>query len=485
MAHTRVNPSSSPDIASRVGRALAGSPAEGIVVCRPDETVLFLSEAAARLLGIPTRHAPGARIADLLASSDQPTVQLRFESALLDPGPAEFIVPRPSAADEWLEVRTLPVEGGELAFCLRDVTERERRERELRLKEQRLLAANRSLRLAHKAARAASWEWRIGKSLRWLDLAAAREMVGLPPTWTDDQEIPDWRTLIPPDDRPAFERGLQNLLRDGEASFQFRVRGGQGEEHWLEASAAVSERAPDGSPMRISGVTVNVTQDKHVQEQLRQEIAERRRAQEHQQLLVRELNHRVKNMLATVQSIARQSLRPLKDSRASRDFEDRLMALSWAYEILTRERWAGAGLREVLDRTLAPHAGEDAERISLEGPDVWLGPTQALALAMAAHELATNAVKYGALSTPQGRIAVRWSLDHSAPTPRLDLRWSERGGPRVSGSRRDGFGSKLIQTSLARELGGRAAIDFRPEGVECRISAPLPAAQPSPQGGDA
>jgi two-component sensor histidine kinase len=244
----------------------------------------------------------------------------------------------------------------------------------------------------------------------------------------------------------------------------------------------VIERRSDGGPALVTGVTLDVTAHKLYEARLEREVGERARAERRQQLLIHELNHRVKNMLATVQSVARQSLGRAKGASPLADFEDRLMALAWTHDILTRERWAGASLRVMLERTLAPHAGDG--RVELSGPDLRISPKMALALAMGGHELATNAVKYGALSNEAGHVAVRWRLDPEAEPPRLILEWQESGGPPVQPPKLRGFGSRLLERGLAHELGGEVKIAFEPAGVRARISAPFqPEAAPMPDDG--
>jgi two-component sensor histidine kinase len=237
----------------------------------------------------------------------------------------------------------------------------------------------------------------------------------------------------------------------------------------MRIDCAVTGRDESGRPTRVSGVTVDITEAKRAAEALRAEVAQRKQSEERQQMLVHELNHRVKNMLATVQSVARQSLGSPERSGPARDFEERLMALAWAYEILTREHWAGASLSEVIERTLAPHMDRAAPRLALDGPSLWLTPNQAISLALAMHELATNAVKYGALSTDSGRIGVRWRILERAGTRRLDLEWRESGGPPVSPPQRRGFGSRLIERSLSGELHGAVTMSFDPAGLVCRV----------------
>jgi PAS domain S-box-containing protein len=188
-----------------------------------------------------------------------------------------------------------------------------------------------------------------------------------------------------------------------------------------------------------------------------------------QQLLINELNHRVKNTLATVQSIASQTLRHTPSSEDFQtSFTSRLVALSRAHDLLTAENWEGARLRDVLAHELAPHGGA-LDRIEMDGPDVELGPRTALSLAMAFHELATNAAKYGALSNNDGRLSVVWSEEGR----RLVLTWTETGGPKVEPPSRRGFGSRLIERSITHELRGELSVDYAPQGLRCRLSAPL------------
>jgi two-component sensor histidine kinase len=154
------------------------------------------------------------------------------------------------------------------------------------------------------------------------------------------------------------------------------------------------------------------------------------------------------------------------------DFENRLMALAWTHDILTRERWAGASLTTVLSRTMTPHG---AGRVGLKGPDLRISPKMALALAMGVHELATNAVKYGALSVDKGQVEIEWRLEDAdkGKPARLVLEWRERGGPKVTPPKTLGFGARLLERGLAHELGGEVQIRFLPAGVRCHISAPL------------
>jgi two-component sensor histidine kinase len=196
---------------------------------------------------------------------------------------------------------------------------------------------------------------------------------------------------------------------------------------------------------------------------------ERAQAEQRQRLLINELNHRVKNTLATVQAIAFQTLKgdiPLTEARSR--FEARLMALSRAHSLLTARNWEGASLARVVADATEYLAGEQG-RFAIRGEEVLLAPRPALALALAFHELGTNAAKYGALSAEGGRVSISWHREGSL----LRIEWRESGGPPVAPPERRGFGSRLIERGLAADLGGRAELAFGPEGLVCTIEAGL------------
>jgi PAS domain S-box-containing protein len=209
-----------------------------------------------------------------------------------------------------------------------------------------------------------------------------------------------------------------------------------------------------------------------------QDITERKASEQRQKLLMDELNHRVKNTLATVQSLASQTARAARTPAVFRErFEGRLIALSKAHDQLTIHHWESVDLRELLSGSLAPYAGVGPERVILRGEDVVLRPRAVLTLAMAVHELTTNAAKYGALSVPGGRIEIHWQPvrgDNGRPMLRID--WIEQGGPLVTAPEQRGFGSKLIEGSIPAELGGTARLAFESQGLRCEIVVPMEAA---------
>jgi two-component sensor histidine kinase len=202
------------------------------------------------------------------------------------------------------------------------------------------------------------------------------------------------------------------------------------------------------------------------------------RAEAHRELLINELNHRVKNTLATVQSIAARTFRLSSgDADAQRAFEARLIALSGAHNVLSEDKWQSAALREMVRRVLEPYTLKAGGRLRLAGPDLKLRPRTALTLAMVLHELAINAAKYGALAVPEGRIAIEWAVLGENDARQLRLTWRETGGPPVQPPGRKGFGSVLIERSVKQELDGTAELQFDPSGLTCILQMPLAAAQ--------
>ncbi len=204
------------------------------------------------------------------------------------------------------------------------------------------------------------------------------------------------------------------------------------------------------------------------------DVSERRHAETHRTLLLHELSHRVKNTLAGVQSLAMETLRSAASMEAFRTaFVARLVALSNTHNLLTQGEWQGAALNDVLEAELAPYQSDQRTRWKAVGPDIQLTPKMALAMGLAFHELATNAVKYGALSTASGRIDVSWQDQAAEVGRRLHLSWIESGGPAVQKPTHKGFGSRLIAEGLAFELDGEVQVDYHPAGLRFTLDAPL------------
>jgi PAS domain S-box-containing protein len=296
-----------------------------------------------------------------------------------------------------------------------------------------------------------SWtSWPDGQlnrvSKRWEDWTGT---TGLGSTWAEG---------LHPDDRQRTFDVWSHSVSTGEPyDIEHRVQFRDGSYRWAR-SRAFPRRDEHGAILLWYGTT--------------EDIHDRKLAEERQRLLINELNHRVKNTLATVQAIAFQTLKgeiSVEEGRAR--FEARLLALSRAHNLLTDKNWEGASLRRVIADSTEHLAGP--QRIDVEGPRIWVAPRAALALALAFHELSTNAAKYGALSAEAGSIRITWATEHD----RLRLTWKEQGGPPVAQPSRRGFGSRLIQRGLAADLGGSASLVFEADGLRCDIEASLAAIQ--------
>ncbi|HEV2748259.1 MAG TPA: HWE histidine kinase domain-containing protein [Allosphingosinicella sp.] len=282
-------------------------------------------------------------------------------------------------------------------------------------------------------------------SRRWLEWTGT---TGLGNSWTEG---------LHPDDRRRTLEVWAHCVASGEPyDIEHRVQMVDGSFRWAR-SRAFPRYDGHGNICLWYGST--------------EDIHEQKVAEEHQRLLINELNHRVKNTLATVQAIAFQTLKgeiPLDEAR--RRFEARLMALSRAHNLLTERNWEGAELERVVrDATdyLPP------ERFAIGGDSLWLAPRAALGLALALHELSTNATKYGALSTDRGSVTIDWTMSDG----RLRLEWKEQGGPDVAEPAARGFGSRLIEHGLAADLGGEARLQFESDGLRCVFEASLEAVQ--------
>lgn len=281
------------------------------------------------------------------------------------------------------------------------------------------------------------------------------DLIGKP--WAEVEGQPDVEYLDDPAQAEAVMANDRRIMETGHVEELEELIGSEGAQPRVWLSTKTPLRDAGGQVTGLVGVSV--------------EITERKRAEERLRLVIHELNHRVKNTLATVQAIASQTLRGT-DAGVRQAFEDRLIALSSAHDLLTREAWLGAELADVVAAALTPHGWPDPARFRVSGPPVRLQPRAAVNLAMGLHELATNALKYGALSAREGEVEIRWGIKGSE-APRFRLTWTERGGPVATAPTRRGFGTKLVERSLARDLGGTARITFAPEGVTCTVEAPL------------
>ena len=265
-------------------------------------------------------------------------------------------------------------------------------------------------------------------------------------------------SLLIPADRQNEEPGIIERIRRGERIEHYETIRQRKDGALINISLTVSP--VKNAAGRIIGAS-----------KIARDITDRKRAQEARDLLLHEIKHRVKNTLGTVQAIAAQTFRD--GPRTERDaFNGRLRALSSAHDLLTRQDWDQVSLRDMIGLALAPFQENRNERFDVRGEDMILSANQALLLAMAIHELATNAVKYGALSNSIGKVALAWRLVGAGDARILGLEWRESGGPAVEAPSRKGFGSVLIERALRQEQ-GLSCFEFRPEGVICALEMKL------------
>ncbi|MBB4657602.1 PAS domain-containing sensor histidine kinase [Parvularcula dongshanensis] len=273
-----------------------------------------------------------------------------------------------------------------------------------------------------------------------------------------------WTELLHKDDREgAADSWAAAQAAAAPFETEFRLLHHTGEYRWVLARAL--PLLDGGEVVRWFGTCTDINRIKTTET--------------HRRLLTDELNHRVKNTLAVVQSVAYQTFSDT-DAEALAAFDGRLAALATAHDLLTREAWEKAELSDVV-RTGLRACGVSEDRYTVSGPAIVLPAKLAVTMAMAVHELATNALKYGALSVDEGVIDVRWREGVGPAGPRLSFLWTERGGPQVVPPDQRGFGSRLIETALANELRGSAHLDFRPSGLVCTIDAPAPQVRRPPR----
>jgi len=375
---------------------------------------------------------------------------------------AERIVERPDGTTLIVSVNIDPLRNakGEIVGavnCFLDITERKRMDAALaqsRLQmleqEQRLAATYEHVSIGITEVGPNGRIVRVNEAICAITGFSREEMLGgflFRHTYADDSDI----------DRAAFEEQVAGKLEF--YSVEKRMIRKDGRIIWIAVRSS-PVRSADGKMLYV----VRVVQD----------ITERKAAEQRQKLLIDELNHRVKNTLATVQSLAAQTARAAATPALFRErFEGRLIALSKAHDQLTQHHWESADLRALLSASFAPYLGTVPERVVLRGESVVLRPRIVLTLAMAMHELATNAAKYGALSAPGGSIVIAWRSVEEDGRPMLRIDWVEHGGPPVTPPAQRGFGSKLIEGSIASELGGGAKMIFAPEGLRCEMAIPM------------
>jgi PAS domain S-box-containing protein len=314
----------------------------------------------------------------------------------------------------------------------------------------RLLESEQRRSLALAAGRMGSWDWDWVNG-DWMWDEGQFRIFGV-----DSQSFvvnpANVQALLHPDDIDELRKAVVQFNK-GARSYEteFRIIRPDGEIRWCVGTAAATvDKA--GRVIRVSGVTVDIT--------------ERKRAEERQNLLTREVDHRAKNALALAQSIVRLT-RGESVKAYMQAVEGRISALARVHTILSLSSWQGAEITKLVDEELAPYA--TGEQIAFSGSNIQLQPATAQTLAMALHELVTNSAKYGALSTLSGRLTIKWEVEGEI----LQMLWEERNGPLVEKPASRGFGTRSVIASIESQLGGQAEFDWRSEGLICRLSVPL------------
>src|SRR5262245_23969094 len=429
--------------------------------------VLQFSEGYAAIYDLPegTSEMTGSQRRALVHPEDLEQLD-RVRSEAFEQRRGEFsLVYRnilPERGVRWIESRSLILydcngRPERLVGVNIDVTER-------RQMEQALTDRNRQLELAAKAALVGRFAIEI-KAARE-DIASQRmhfspgfaAIYGLSEE-TLEISVGDWRSLVHPDDLPPFLEHRQQLFAQqrGEHHAEFRIVRPCGTIRWIEARSFI-EYDQAGQARRLVGVNIDIT--------------ERKRADEARKILNAELDHRVKNALSTVSAVVshtRHGTGSIADFVAALD--GRIRSMATTHELLSSHRWHGVSLMELIRRELAPYATRNNTEIS--GPGVLLKPEACQAMAMVLHELATNAAKYGALSTRHGRVSIRWH-GHLNGHPRSHLRfeWQEIGGPPVVAVGKSSYGTSTIRDLIPYEFGGTVELVFAREGVRCRLGLP-------------
>ncbi|HEU0155253.1 MAG TPA: PAS domain S-box protein [Stellaceae bacterium] len=437
--------------ADRPYRILIEQMQQGAALLNPDGTIAYCNRSLAEMLGLPLERLAGVPLRELVAPPHRAALAAALQQALFGRSRCEVDLHRTDGVLVPVYLGLVPLfegAGAAIAAILTDLTgERSHTE---------LVAAHQALRTSEERLR------------HILDSAVEYAIIAL----DENGRINNWNAGA---ERLLGYRESEILGHSAAVLFtaEDQAAGVPARKLALARSEGRAENERwhvrrDGSRFWGSGVMLPITSRESggfldiIRDRTAEVEAERNR-----QLLVEELNHRVKNTLAAVQSLAVQS----QAGGGWESFEARLLSLSQAHELLTEAKWEGASLRALMRRGLEPWLGERT-RIAFDGPDVRLGSKAIVALAMALHELATNAVKYGALSTPSGNVRVTWEVTPGSPD-RLRLQWAETGGPPVSPPARRGFGSRLIERGLALDLGGEARLDFATSGLVCTIEIPL------------
>lgn len=428
---------------------------DAVVVMRPDGVVAGWNSIAEQIFGLGTTEAIGRQLSELIIPERYREAHHRGLKTYLDTGKGpvlnrhvEISALRFTGEEFPIELSITPtVVSGQLVFLgfLRDISNRKAAEAALRESEARLAAT-----YNHAMVGIAEID-RDGRFLRANDQYSVMTGYTLEELRT--------KTLFdithPADvaeDRELFEEQWSGTRQH--YTIEKRYVRKDATVIWVELAASLVQAGDGGEAYGV---------------RIARDVTDRKSAEVQQRLLLHELNHRVKNTLTVVQGLAHQTFKGgAVPTDLLRSFEGRLAALAAAHNLLMKQTWEATPISKATEAALGPFQTAGT-RISLEGPPVLLTPSATVTLTLALHELATNAAKYGALSTDSGKVEVIWAVNDDA----LTMVWREHEGPVVTKPERSGFGTRLLERAVARDLGGTVKIDFCPPGVVCIITAPL------------
>ena len=430
-------------------RGVLDGMAEGFGLLAPDFTILEYNAEALRMDGRALEEIVGRSLWDVLPGSEESALGPLLKRAMTERVPVslEHNHAWEGGRALWLETRAYPTADGALAVFWRDVTDRRQADAALRESEERL-------GLAVEVGELSTWDWDLSTGqVTWNDrhyLMQGYEVGEVPPSFEA------WLERVHPDDRAAAVARIE-AARESRSIYahQFRILRPDGSVRWGSARGRFFHDE-DGVPQRMIGVMEDVT--------------ERHEAEARQRLLLEELQHRVRNTLSVLRSIAR---RTAQTSETVEEFaahlEGRMTAFARTQAAVTRDPAKGVELAEIVSAELEAHAAREGEAVSLDGPPLALKPKAAEVFGLAVHELATNAVKYGALRSPGGRLDVRWKKSRG----QLIFEWSERSPEGAQAPTRRGVGRELLERLVAYELNAETRLTFGGDGVNYVVRAPL------------
>ncbi len=437
-------------------RSLAEALPNHVWVASPDGKLTWLNSRVCDYAGVPEAALLDDGWASIVHAEDIGRAATVWRHALETGSPyeAEFRLRRNDGDYRWHLARAVAARGTDeqITHWIGTNTDIEDHKRIT----EALTYSERRLRISQNAGGIASLE---------LDIASGT-VVGSDRFWSiwglsqrDSIHISELEKIVVPQDRHVRSNEETRVAGTAVTSVEYRVRRPDtGELRWLSRTIEFI-RDQTGKPTKMFGVM--------------QDITERKEAQSRQELLVYELEHRIKNILAMVSAIAAQTLRNGDLEVVRETFRERLNALARAHDILNKTRWTKASLHEVIASSITAVPGD---RITVDGPALPINPKAALSMALAVNELATNALKYGALSATTGRVDIKWSIEHNSADAGAPFRWTwqETGGPKVTAPTRRGFGSLLLQRVFATDFNGKVNIDYHPDGVVCVLQSATP-----------